>query len=198
MPRRPTPIGPRLRQSASAGVAVLVLIALVAAACGSSTAPPAPNATGVLSRSAAKSPAYATPTASRRIAATPAMSPRTRAAGHPCVHAQRRELISTMPMAILINGGSASASEILAGALHDDRKIPLVGTQSFGKGTVQQLENLPDGSSIKITVAHWVLPSGEIIDHIGLTPDYIVKISDADLKAGKDPQMDKAVELLDK
>ena len=104
--------------------------------------------------------------------------------------------LADMPMAILVNGGSASASEILAGALHDDRKIPLVGTTSFGKGVVQEVESLPDGSSIKITVAHWVLPSGGIIDHQGLTPDYKVELTDADVKAGKDSQLDKALQVV--
>jgi len=75
--------------------------------------------------------------------------------------------LDTMPMAILINGGSASAAEILSGALHDDRNIPLVGEKSFGKGTVQQLFNLSDGSSLKITVAHWIMPSGRILDYDG-------------------------------
>ena len=83
--------------------------------------------------------------------------------------------LDTMPMAILINNGSASAAEILSGALHDDRNIPLVGEHSFGKGTVQELENLSDGSAIKLTVAHWVLPSGQILNYgVGLQPDYVV------------------------
>jgi carboxyl-terminal processing protease len=100
-----------------------------------------------------------------------------------------------MPIVVLVNSGSASASEILAGALHDVRGTKLVGTQSFGKGTVQQLEELPDGSSIKITVAHWVLPSGRIIDHQGLTPDYIVT-STPDMATGADAQLDKALEVI--
>ena len=104
--------------------------------------------------------------------------------------------LDTMPMAILINGGSASASEILAGGLHDDRKIPLVGTQSFGKGVVQQVEQLADGSSIKITVAQWILPSGGTIDHKGLTPDYVVPLTASDTVAGKDPQLDKALQVV--
>jgi carboxyl-terminal processing protease len=104
--------------------------------------------------------------------------------------------LSNMPMAILINGGSASAAEILSGALHDDRKVPLVGEKSFGKGTVQQLENLPDGSSLKITVAHWVLPSGRILDHDGLVPDYAATLTDAEIKSGQDPQLDKALEVV--
>lgn len=105
-------------------------------------------------------------------------------------------VLDNIPMAILINGGSASAAEILSGALHDDRNIPLVGEKSFGKGTVQQLENLPDGSSLKITVAHWVLPSGRILDHDGLVPDYPVTLTDADIAAGKDPQFDKAMQVV--
>ncbi len=104
--------------------------------------------------------------------------------------------LSNMPMAILINGGSASAAEILSGALNDDRKVPLVGERSFGKGTVQQLENLPDGSSLKITVAHWVLPSGRILDHDGLVPTYAVPLTDAQIAAGQDPQLDKALEIV--
>jgi carboxyl-terminal processing protease len=104
--------------------------------------------------------------------------------------------LATMPMVILVDGGSASASEILAGALHDDRNIPLVGTQSFGKGTVQQLEELNDGSSIKITVAHWVLPSGKIIDHEGLTPDYVVSSTLVSATSTVDAQLNKALQVV--
>lgn len=104
--------------------------------------------------------------------------------------------LDTMPMAILIDGGSASAAEILSGALNDDRNIPLIGARSFGKGTVQQLEDLPDGSSLKITVAHWVLPSGRILDHDGLLPNYPVAITDAQIAAGKDPQLDEALSIV--
>jgi carboxyl-terminal processing protease len=105
-------------------------------------------------------------------------------------------IFDTTPMAILINSGSASAAEILSGALHDDRNIPLVGQKSFGKGTVQQVEQLPDGSSLKITVAHWVLPSGRILDHDGLVPDYAVTSTDAEIAAGQDPQLDKALQVV--
>lgn len=100
------------------------------------------------------------------------------------------------PLVVLMNQDSASAAEILAGALHDDRGTPLVGTQSFGKGTVQELENLPDGSSIKITVAHWVLPSGEIIDHIGLTPTYAVSSTLLSATSTTDAQLDKALQII--
>jgi carboxyl-terminal processing protease len=104
--------------------------------------------------------------------------------------------LDTMPMVVLIDGGSASAAEILSGALNDDRNIPLVGARSFGKGTVQQLEDLPDGSSLKITVAHWVLPSGRVLDHDGLMPNYPVAITDAQAAAGKDPQLDEALSIV--
>jgi len=104
--------------------------------------------------------------------------------------------LATMPMAILIDGGSASASEILAGALHDDRQIPLVGAQSFGKGVVQQVEQLSDGSSLKITVANWITPSGVDIEHKGLTPDYPATTTDAEIKNGQDPQLDKALQVV--
>jgi carboxyl-terminal processing protease len=104
--------------------------------------------------------------------------------------------LDNFPMVILVNGGSASASEILAGALHDDRGIKLIGEKTFGKGTVQELENLSDGSSLKITVAHWVLPSGLIIDHQGIAPDYEVPLTATDTAAKLDPQLDKAIQVL--
>ncbi len=104
--------------------------------------------------------------------------------------------LSGVPMVVLINNGSASAAEILSGALHDDRGVKLVGEKSFGKGTVQELEPLADGSAIKLTVAHWVLPSGRILDHDGLVPDYVVPLTDADVAAGRDPQLAKALQVL--
>ena len=104
--------------------------------------------------------------------------------------------LDNFPMVILVNGGSASASEILAGALHDDRGIKLIGEKTFGKGTVQELEDLADGSSLKITVAHWVLPSGLIIDHQGIEPDYQVPLTASDTANKQDPQLDKAIQVL--
>ena len=104
--------------------------------------------------------------------------------------------LDNFPMVILVNSGSASASEILAGALHDDRGIKLIGDTTFGKGTVQELVNLSDGSSLKITVAHWVLPSGKIIDHVGITPDYEVPLTADNIKNNQDPQLDKAIQVL--
>lgn len=104
--------------------------------------------------------------------------------------------LKEFPMVILVNPGSASASEILAGALRDHRGIKLVGEKTFGKGSVQEIQELKDGSSLKITVAHWVLPKGQIIEKTGLVPDFEVKLTEEDIKAGKDPQLDKAVAIL--
>ncbi len=104
--------------------------------------------------------------------------------------------LAGFPVVVLMNGGSASASEILAGALRDDRKVKLIGEKSFGKGTVQELIPLPDGSTVKLTIAHWVLPSGKILENGGLDPDIEVKITDDDIKNKKDPQLDKALEVM--
>ena len=101
------------------------------------------------------------------------------------------------PTVVLIYKGSASASEILAGALRDQAKVPLVGETSYGKGTVQQLKELPDGSQLKLTIAHWVLPSGHILEGSGLKPDYEIELSDDDIKNGRDPQLDKAIQVLE-
>lgn len=101
-----------------------------------------------------------------------------------------------LPTVVLIDGGSASASEITSGALRDNGVAELVGAKSFGKGSVQQVENLPDGSELKVTIARWYTPNGKNIDKQGLKPDVSVQSSDADAKAGKDPQKDKAYDLL--
>jgi carboxyl-terminal processing protease len=100
------------------------------------------------------------------------------------------------PLVILINEGSASASEILAGALRDHRHVKLIGEKSFGKGTVQQIVDLFDGSSMKLTVAQWVLPNGGILEGKGLEPDIVVKPSEKDIESGNDVQLTKAIEVM--
>lgn len=100
------------------------------------------------------------------------------------------------PIVVLINQGSASAAEILAGALRDNRNIKLIGEKSFGKGSVQELADLSNGSSIKITIAKWLTPNGNSITDVGLEPDVKVEMTDEDYSAGKDPQLDKAIEIL--
>jgi carboxyl-terminal processing protease len=99
-------------------------------------------------------------------------------------------------MVILVDGGSASASEILAGALSEHGKATLVGAKTFGKGSVQELIPITDDTSIKVTVARWLTPKGRSISHEGITPDYVVPFTAADAKAKRDPQMDKAVQVL--
>src|SRR3989344_336115 len=101
------------------------------------------------------------------------------------------------PMVVLINHGSASASEILAGALRDNRNIPLVGEKSFGKGSVQELVTLQDGASfLKITIAKWLTPKGSSIAEVGLEPDVKVEAAEEDAAAGQDPQLEKALEII--
>lgn len=110
--------------------------------------------------------------------------------------AQGNSVFLDYPIVVLINKGSASGSEILAGALRDNRGIGLIGENSFGKGSVQQLEILSKGSSLKVTVAHWLTPKGETISEIGLRPDITVEVSDEDREANRDPQLEKAIEVI--
>lgn len=108
------------------------------------------------------------------------------------------DVLNGIPTVMLINEGSASASEILAGALRDNKAARLIGTKSYGKGVVQQLINLQDGGQLKVTVASWYRPNGQNIDKKGITPDDLVKISDADIKAEKDTQLEAAQAYLNK
>ncbi len=99
-------------------------------------------------------------------------------------------------LVILTDRGSASASEILALALKSHGKATLVGNATFGKGSVQELVDITPDTALKLTVARWLGPNGEHIPHSGIIPDVEVSISEEDVKAEKDPQMDKALELL--
>jgi len=101
-----------------------------------------------------------------------------------------------VPLVVLVNEGSASASEIVAAALSERTSAPLVGKRSFGKGTVQEAEDLSGGAALHLTVAKWLTPSGRWIHEVGLTPDYEVPLTEDDLNADRDPQLDKALELL--
>ena len=100
------------------------------------------------------------------------------------------------PIVILINQGTASGSEILAAALRDNRNIKIIGETSFGKGSVQELVRLKEGASLKITVANWLTPDGKFITNQGLEPDIIVEITEQDFEQGRDPQLDKAIEII--
>ena len=97
---------------------------------------------------------------------------------------------------ILVNGGSASASEILAGALKEHGIAKLVGAKTFGKGSVQEIVKITPDTSLKVTVARWLTPNGNSISDVGITPDVEIKMTPDDVEKGKDPQMDRAIQLL--
>jgi carboxyl-terminal processing protease len=111
-------------------------------------------------------------------------------------YAKGNATLKGIPTVVLIDGGSASASEITAGALHDNNAATLVGTKSFGKGSVQQVINLSDGGELKVTTAHWYTPAGKNINKQGITPDTVIDRSADDVKAGKDPQKDSAYSII--
>ena len=104
--------------------------------------------------------------------------------------------LESIPAVVLINQGAASASEIVAGALRDQKNIKLIGEKSFGKGSVQELEKLPQDASLKITIAKWLTPNGHSINDAGLEPDIKVEIKKEAIDEGKDPQLDKAIEII--
>lgn len=115
----------------------------------------------------------------------------------------RQPRLGSIPVIILIDKGSASASEIMAGALRDHKRAQLVGEKSFGKGSVQGTFDLSDGSGMHVTVAKWILPSGEWINGKGIEPDIVVQNPDLDQKntveaEQNDMQLSKAIELLKK
>ena len=102
-----------------------------------------------------------------------------------------------LPIVVLVNEGSASASEILAGALRDYGRAKLVGVISYGKGSVQQWIPLSgENGAARVTVARWLTPKERLIDGIGLTPDFIVELTEDDAANNRDPQLDKAIEVL--
>ena len=110
----------------------------------------------------------------------------------------RMEQVTDKPIVVLINKGSASASEILSGALKDNHRATIVGEQSFGKGLVQEINKLPDDAGMNITIQRYLTPSGNDINKKGITPDVVVELTQKDAEAKKDVQLEKAIEILEK
>jgi carboxyl-terminal processing protease len=98
-----------------------------------------------------------------------------------------------LPLVVLVNGGTASASEIVSGAIQDKGRGVLVGTRTYGKGSVQNVIPLSDGSSLHVTIAEWLTPNGRQITGQGLTPEVVVELSGDDAANGRDPQLDRAI-----
>ncbi len=104
-------------------------------------------------------------------------------------------LLTTKPLVVLLNKGSASASEIFSGAMKDNKRAVLVGTQSFGKGLVQEINKLPNESGINITIQKYLTPNGTDIHKKGITPDVIIELTDEQIKNKDDVQLKKAIEI---
>ncbi len=119
-----------------------------------------------------------------------------RSAGYNATIGDKKIIGDDLKFVVLMDGGSASASEIVAGALQDNGRAKLVGTQSYGKGSVQETLKVTPDTLLKITVARWLTPNGTSISKKGLTPDFPIDITKADLDAKKDPQLNKAVEVI--
>ncbi len=110
----------------------------------------------------------------------------------------RYQQVTDKPIVVLINKGSASASEILSGALKDNHRATIVGEQSFGKGLVQEINKLPDEAGMNITIQRYLTPSGSDINKKGITPDVTVELTKENVEAKKDVQLEKAIEILEK
>ena len=108
------------------------------------------------------------------------------------------DVVTKKPVVLLIDEGSASASEILSGALKDNHRATLVGRRSFGKGLVQEINQLPGGAGINITTQKYLTPNDTDIHKKGIEPDYVIKITKGDVESKEDPQLAKALEVLTK
>ncbi len=108
----------------------------------------------------------------------------------------RSGVATEIPLVVLVNGGSASAAEIVAGAIQENQRGILIGEKTYGKGSVQNTHRLEDGASLRVTIARWNLPSGKNLDGNGIEPDIQVPLTGDDATAGRDPQLDRATEYI--
>jgi carboxyl-terminal processing protease len=114
------------------------------------------------------------------------------------LYAEGTPLLPVPPMAMLVDGGTGSGAEILAAALSEYRLATLVGEQTAGSVAVGQVQNLSDGSQVQITVHRFVSPSGAQIDRVGVKPDEVVQLTPQHLGAGEDPQLQRALEIVER
>jgi len=106
-------------------------------------------------------------------------------------------LATELPLVVLVDGGSASGSEVLAGALQDRGRAKLIGTRTYGKGSVCIVRELSDGSGLYVTTARWLTPDHHLIEGVGLSPDFEVEITEEDIASGRDPQLEFAIDYLE-
>jgi carboxyl-terminal processing protease len=120
----------------------------------------------------------------------------SRDGGERAYEASTTTLVPDAPLVVLVDGGTASASEIVAGALQDRQRATLIGSQTFGKGSVQLVYDLSDGSSVHVTSARWLTPNRQQIDQLGLAPDITVEVTQEAIDSGRDPALERAITFL--
>ena len=115
---------------------------------------------------------------------------------HTTLTVKPNEVTTALPIVILVDSYTASGSEVLAGALQDYARATIAGTRTYGKGSVNILQRLSDGSAIYVTTAYWFTPNHYLIEGVGITPDYEVEITAEDIASGRDPQLESAIEYI--
>ncbi|PKL36569.1 S41 family peptidase [Candidatus Peregrinibacteria bacterium HGW-Peregrinibacteria-1] len=127
---------------------------------------------------------------------TPALIMKQRNGKQETLYTKRSPKLLETPIVVLVNQGSASASEIVAGAIQDHKRGIIMGTQTFGKGSIQEVDSFSDGSSMRMTIAKWFTPNDRSVDEVGLTPDIIVEMTEEDIKELNDAQKQAAIDYL--